>query len=370
MLGEGRVGFSVFVGDECAVAEGPDFGAVGGAHGVVDDDTSGFAFLEGEVGEEGTGDDAGGEHDGFGVDELFLRPPTTAAPGASRGAGADAGVGGWEEDFFGFDSGDFCVGENFDAAVLEGCGGVVGEVFLHFGHDAFVGFDEEEAGDVFGDAGVGVEECFDELGEFAHEFCADEAAADDDEGEEFAASADVFLDVGLFEEVDDAVAEVDGVAEGFEGESVLGAGDELEVGGTAECEDEVVVVEFVDEVVGGMAGEDAVGAKVDAFDVGFDEAGFFEHGADGVDGVAGLEDAGAGLEEERGHEEVVVAGDESDFDGGVGPEFAFEVVGGVDAAEAAAEDEEAFDVFSRGVGIHKKLLRRWKPVEEGVRLFR
>lgn len=358
VLGEGRVGLAVFVGDGGAVAEGPDFGAFPGAHGGFDDDAAVAGFLEGEVVDEGVGDDAGAEHDGFGVDDLF-----------SSGAGADAAVEGWEEDLFGFDFGDLGVGVDFNAAVLEGFGGVGGEVFFHFGEDSLGGFDEDEAGDVAGDAGVGAEEGFDELGEFAHELDADEASADDDGGEEFASAVGVFFDIGLFEEVDDAVSEVDGVAEGFEGEGVFAAGDEFEVGDAAEGEDEVVVIEFVDEVVGGVPGENAASFEIDAFDVGFDEAGLFEHGADGIDGVAGFEDAGAGLEEEGRHEEVVVAGDEGDFDGGVGGEFFLEVVGGVDAAEAAAEDEDAFNIFGGEGGIHKKLLNLAKVRRREDRRF-
>lgn len=86
------------------------------------------------------------------------------------------------------------------------------------------------------------------------------------------------------------------------------------------------------------------------FDVGFDEAGFVEHGSDGVDGVSRFEDAGTCFEEERGHEEVVVSGDEGDVHALMFAKDFFEAVGGVDAAESAAEDDDLLDVSS-GFGV-------------------
>jgi hypothetical protein len=59
--------------------------------------------------------------------------------------------------------------------------------------------------------------------------------------------------------------------------------------------------------------------------------------------VAWFEDAGTGFEEEGGHEEVVVAVDEGDFDACVIAKYFFEVLGGIESAEAGAEDEDALE---------------------------
>src|SRR6185437_8731220 len=161
----------------------------------------------------------------------------------------------------------------------------------------------------------------------------------------------VFLDVGAFEEIDEGVTEEDGIAEGFETDGVVGAGDQLSVGDAAEGQDQVVVMEFVGVLAaggGGVAGENGLGGKIDALNLSLDEADLFEKAAEGIDGVAGFEDAAAGLKEEGGHEEVVFAGDEGDFDALMVFEDFFESPGGVESAKAAAEDEDALNDASWG----------------------
>jgi hypothetical protein len=344
MLGEGRIGVAVLVGDGGAITECPDGGVGGAAHGGLDDDAAVLGLFKWKVAEEGVGDRAGGKEDGLGLDGR-----SAAVRGGDVGAG-ELGIGG-EEDAAMVDGADAGAGDEAAAAPPEDVGGIASEVFLHFGEDAVVGFDEEEADKLAGDAGVIAEEVVGELGELAEEFDSDQPAADDDEGEEFSAEGGIFFDVGLLEEVDHGVAEVNRIAEGFEADGGFGAGDEFAVGDAAEGEDEVVEGEF-EEVgsAGGMAGVDALGGEVDSFDVGFDEADFAEHGAQGIDGVAGFEDAGAGFEEEGGHEEVVVAVDEGDFDTCVIAKYFFEVLGCVEPAEAGAEDEDALESAS-GVAV-------------------
>ncbi len=199
--------------------------------------------------------------------------------------------------------------------MAEDFGGVVREGLIHFGEDSGFGFDEDEANECFGDARIAGKEVVEEFGEFAHEFDSDETAANEDDGEKLFAALFILFDVGLFEEVDDVVSEENGIGEGFKAEGVLAAGDEGAVGDATEGENDVVVIDFVGEVVGLMGGVDFARVEVDTIDGGFDEAGLGDHAADGIDGMAGLKNTAAGLEKKRGHEEVVVLADERDVNG-------------------------------------------------------
>ena len=108
----------------------------------------------------------------------------------------------------------------------------------------------------------------------------------------------------------------EGVGEGLEREGVLRAGDHLLVGHRPEGENELVVRQLVRFALQGRH-VDRAPVQVDALDGGLDEPGGPQERADGQRAVPHLQGAGTDLEEQRVHEEEVVAAHEDDLD--VGP---------------------------------------------------
>jgi hypothetical protein len=76
-------------------------------------------------------------------------------------------------------------------------------------------------------------------------------------------------------------------------------------------------------------------------DLALDELRAVEHPSDRGHRVPRVEHAGAGLEQQRRHEEVVVATDEGDLDVGIAPEQSLEVPSRVNAPEPATQDDNA-----------------------------
>jgi hypothetical protein len=150
----------------------------------------------------------------------------------------------------------------------------------------------------------------DELRQLAHQFHPDQARANDHERQQLPFADRVGLDVGPFHEVDDLGAQDQRVGQELEAHRVFGAGDELEVGNAAETDHEMVVGHLVRGGVGGEPGDDHLAAEIDALDLGLDEPRLLQQRPDRADGVARLQHAGACLEQQRGHEQVVVAADQ------------------------------------------------------------
>src|SRR6185437_3070639 len=79
---------------------------------------------------------------------------------------------------------------------------------------------------------------------------------------------------------------------------------------------------------------------VDVRDLSFDEAGPPERGPDRLRAMPQLQPARAGLEEERGEDEGVVATDQGDIDPAPRAAEALEMAGHGDAAESASEHHD------------------------------
>src|SRR5262249_55559657 len=173
-------------------------------------------------------------------------------------------------------------------------------------------------------------------GQFAEQLHANEPAADDHEGELAALPLRVSLHVGALEPLDDVIAEQESVGEVLECEGMLRAGDHASVGHASEGEHELVVSQFIRVFPGGQANYAPL--QVDALDPGFDEARGPQERADREGAMAEIECSGTDLEEQRGHDEEIVAAHKHDLD--ILPAFAkpLQVTGRIDATESAAED--------------------------------
>ena len=129
----------------------------------------------------------------------------------------------------------------------------------------------------------------------------------------------------------------------------LGPGDDVGVDHAAQGQHDVVVGD-VERLVPRRAGVDDPAVQVQADHLGLDESRAAQQRADGVDGVARLQDAGAGLEQQGGQQEVVVAADEGEVDALVAAELPLQVPGGVQPGEPAAEHDDPADAGRAGAG--------------------
>src|SRR5262249_35126005 len=87
--------------------------------------------------------------------------------------------------------------------------------------------------------------------------------------------------------------------------------------------------------------------QVDAPNRGLGEPGGAQESSEGEGAMAEVEGPGENLKQQRRHDEEVVPADQDDLDVRPAPAKLFQVTGGVDAAEAAPEDDDA---GLRGVG--------------------
>src|SRR5262249_56923199 len=81
--------------------------------------------------------------------------------------------------------------------------------------------------------------------------------------------------------------------------------------------------------------------QVDAPSRGLGEPGGAHEGTDGEGTMAEVEGPGESLKQQRRHDEEVVPAHQDDLDFRPAPAKLFQVTGGVDAAEAAADDDDA-----------------------------
>ena len=179
-----------------------------------------------------------------------------------------------------------------------------------------------------------------EGGQLAEQLHPDQPAADDHEREELRFASRVGFHVGALEPLDDVVAEQQGVGEGLEREGVLRAGDHVPVGPGPQGQDQLVVGQLATLPGGSQA--DHAPVQVDALDGGLDEPGGAQEGADGEGAGAQVQGPREDLEQQGRHEHEVVPAHQDDLDVRPPPEEPFQVAGGGDAPEAAAEDHDAF----------------------------
>ncbi len=156
----------------------------------------------------------------------------------------------------------------------------------------------------------------------------------------------VGLDVGSLEALDDVVAEEEGVGEGLEREGVLRAGDHCPVGHGPERQDQMVVGQFAILAAGGHVDHPAL--QVDALNRRLAEPRAPQERADGKGAVSQVQGPRANLEQQRRHDEEVVATHQDDLDIGAALAKPLQVAGGVDPTEATAEYQ---DPSLRGVRV-------------------
>ena len=171
---------------------------------------------------------------------------------------------------------------------------------------------------------------------------AGESTARHHEREERAPDLEIALDVRLFQHVDDVVAQHQRVAEVLEGQRVLGeAGLAREARHVAERDDEVVVLERQrPRPEAGAHGDDLV-LEVDRLHRACVEVRARAEPADRRNDVEDPDAPGDDLGEHGLEHEVVVLVDERDLDVRVVLQELLEGDGGVDAAEASPEDQNA-----------------------------
>jgi hypothetical protein len=265
--------------------------------------------------------DAGGEHDGARGHGLVLQVHLPQLDGAHRGVDADAHARASGED----------------------PGGVASQRGGHLRHDAVGGMKEVEADLVAPYPRVVAHDLVGEGGHLAEQLRSHQAAADHRESEEKALALSVGLHVGALETFDHVVAQDERVGESLEGEGGLRSRDQTLVGSGAQSQDEVVVGQLVGGALARHGAHEAA-LEVDLLYRRLDEAGAPQEVAQRQRAVPQLERAREGFEEQRRHEEEIVAADQDDLGrrtAAASGHLALQVAGRPDAAEAAAENQDA-----------------------------
>ncbi len=103
----------------------------------------------------------------------------------------------------------------------------------------------------------------------------------------------------------------------------------------------MVVRQLVAVVVRAVNDRDLLVLQIDALHVAEEEMRSLEHLADGIDDVRYVEVTGGHLVQHRRKGEEVLTADEGDLDLRVAAELFFQFDGGVESAEAAAEEQDS-----------------------------
>src|ERR1700693_5142238 len=173
---------------------------------------------------------------------------------------------------------------------------------------------------------------------FADQLDAGVTASHDDECQQTFTLDGISGVVGMLAEVEDALAENDGVFEGLELRGELrSAGNAEKLAAAPESQDQVVVAQWPGSEL------DFAALDVDGRDRVANEAKFAIAAdvAHGLHDVARIEVAGNHLGQKRRKQEIVVLADEHDFDVILLAEAALEVNRGLQAREAGADDHDA-----------------------------
>src|SRR5581483_3620512 len=179
---------------------------------------------------------------------------------------------------------------------------------------------------------------FEQVRDLPGDLDAAKTPADHDDGQELPPPVRVRLDLGFLQQADQVVAEDEGVAHGLKRPAVGGhAGDDVELDDVAAGEHEVGV-RLRRRLVGRGAVMDAPAGQVDRGDGGGAAGDAADHLPDRLDDVHRVDRRPDDVAQQRREDEVVFLAEQDDVVtlGGA----ALEVLGGVDAGEAAAEDDD------------------------------
>jgi hypothetical protein len=232
-----------------------------------------------------------------------------------------------------------CVGSDVGAAPLvEHPGAVVRQLRVDFRHDAVAGLEQNEADLVAVHVLVKGRYSIHESGQLAEQLHPDQPAANDYERKHSALDLRVGFHVGALEALDDMVAEQQRVGQGLEREGVLRTGDHGAVGPGAEGQHQVVVSQLHVSSRGGQLHHPPV--QVDAADGALAETRGPQECADGEGAMTRVQRPGKRLEQQRRHDQEVVPAIENDLDVRPAPQELLQATRRVDAAKAAAQDDD------------------------------
>ena len=177
----------------------------------------------------------------------------------------------------------------------------------------------------------------------------------------------VVLDVGELQAAKDVVAQPECVAEVLQRQRVLAdARHRREVADLAEPEHELVVGALGEGAALALGDQDDLPLRVDAVDLAPAELRLGDDVADRVDDVGRADAAGRHFRQERLEDEIVLLREELDMHVLARAEHPGQMLGGVDAGEAAAEDDDAM----RGSGAGPRAEARLRPSALRRPLFR
>ena len=180
------------------------------------------------------------------------------------------------------------------------------------------------------------------LRQFAGRLDAGKAAAGNDEGQKRLLLGRVLLDVGKLQATKDMVSEPERVAEVLHRQGVLAdAGHGGEVADLAEPEHEVVIGHFGEGTALALGDEDDLPQRVDMVDLAPAEVRLGDDVADRVDDVGRADAPRRHLGQERLEDEIVLLRKKLDMHVPARAEHPGQMLGGVDAGKAAAEDDDA-----------------------------
>ena len=193
-----------------------------------------------------------------------------------------------------------------------------------------------------GDAAEAAQAFVQHLRQFAGRLDPGEAAAGDHEGQQRLLLGRVLLDVGKLETAEDMVSEPVRVAEVLQRQRVFAdARHGGEVADLAEPEDELVIGNFGQGAALALRDQDDLPPRVDAVDLAPAEVRLGDDVADRVDDVGRADAPGRHFGQERLEDEIVLLREELDMHVLARAEHPGQMLGGVDAGKAAAEDDDA-----------------------------
>ena len=268
--------------------------------------------LDQRIGSVADRGDDGARRDHAAVGELHRR--------RGGGLGADAGL-------------------HLDAVQAEPPGRIFGEIGRESRQDPVGIFDEMDADLVLFDVGIIFERAADQLVDLGHGLHAREARAHDDEGEELLLDVGIDCHVRHLKAADDVGAQTVRVGQVLHGERVLGqAGEALEVHAHAERDHELVVTQLDRQTAEALHHDHHLAGEVDAHDLGLADLHAAEQEPQRRHRVGGMDGGGRDLGQERLEHEIIIVVDELDVE--PARALARQLLGGKDAAETAAENED------------------------------
>src|SRR5262249_27554565 len=150
---------------------------------------------------------------------------------------------------------------------------------------------------------------------------------------------------------EDVVAQPEGIAEVLERQGMLAyARHRGEVADLTQPEDEVVIGNLGQGTPLPLRDQHGLPLRVDPVDLAPAESCFRDEVADRIDDMGGADAAGSHLGQERLEDEVVLLGEELDFDVGARTEHPCQVLGSVNAGKATAEDHDTMAGSGTGRG--------------------